>query len=97
MRHTFFAQFVPGETVEECIPKMEDMRTRNIGSMLNYSAEADVDASGGVVDHEANRAFEKKRLEEVYKALEAIADFEKGVGRRGGGVGSTGFALKIVR
>lgn len=55
--------------------------------MLNYSAEADEDSKMGL---------EERRLKEVYKALEMIASFEKGVEVRGGGKGSTGFALKIV-
>jgi proline dehydrogenase len=97
VRHTFFAQFVPGETAQECLPKMAEMRRSNIGSLLNYSAEADLDAAGDeAAAGEAGRAFEKKRLEEVYRALAMIAEYEEGVEARGGGKGSTGFALKIV-
>lgn len=96
VRHTFFAQFVPGETVEECIPQMEAMRRRNVGAMLNYSAEADLDAAGEGDSREAGKAFEKKRLEEVYRALERAGEFEAGMEKRGGMRGSTCFALKIV-
>ncbi|KAI9637293.1 FAD-linked oxidoreductase-like protein [Dioszegia hungarica] len=96
VRHTFFAQFVPGETVEECIPQMEAMRRRNVGAMLNYSAEADLDAAGEGDSREAGKAFEKKRLEEVYRALERAGEFEAGMEKRGGMRGSTCFALKIT-
>lgn len=93
VRHTFFAQFVPGETAAECMPEMQVLRRRNIGTMLNYSAEAD---ESGDADPSQARAFEKKRLEEIYSALTQIGDFERGVEAQGGMRGSTGFALKIV-
>lgn len=41
MRKTFFAQFVGGETVEECLPMVEDLYKRSSSVMLNWSAEAE--------------------------------------------------------
>ncbi|ORX38636.1 FAD-linked oxidoreductase-like protein [Kockovaella imperatae] len=45
IRHTFFAQFVPGETVEECTRAMKTLRERGVGAVLNYSAEVEEDVA----------------------------------------------------
>lgn len=90
VRHTFFAQFVPGESVAECQPTMLALRSRNIGSLLNYSAEADENSTDV-------RHLEKQRLDEVYRAIEALGKFENEVEASGGQRGSSAFALKIVR
>lgn len=91
VRHTFFAQFVPGETVGECLPSMHDLRARKISAVLNYSAEADDEGKADV------RHLEKQRLEEVYRAITAMGTFEDEVVGDGGKRGSSAFALKIVR
>ena len=89
VRHTFFAQFVPGESVEECQPTMMQLRSRNVGSLLNYSAEADENATDV-------RHLEKQRLDEIYHAIDAMGKFEDDVESSGGQRGSSAFALKIV-
>jgi proline dehydrogenase len=89
VRHTFFAQFVPGESVAECQPTMMALRSRNVGSLLNYSAEADENATDV-------RHLEKQRLDEIYRAIDAMGKFEDDVEAGGGKRGSSAFALKIV-
>ncbi|KAK8854911.1 hypothetical protein IAR55_003650 [Kwoniella newhampshirensis] len=91
VRATFFAQFVPGETVDECLTSMVEMRSRGVGSMLNYSAEAEVEPSMGSEGEEMAR---KERMEEVLRALEKAGAFERSLEEEQRG--STGFALKIT-
>ncbi|KAK2592763.1 proline dehydrogenase [Conoideocrella luteorostrata] len=42
---TFFSQFLGGESIEECIPKIEDLRQLQIGTLLGYNIEAELDGS----------------------------------------------------
>lgn len=90
VRGTFFAQFVAGESVAGCRESMEKLRSRGVGTMLNYSAEAEIGA-----DFDAS-LLEQARLEEVERALDEAGQFERDVEARGGMAGSTAFALKIV-
>ncbi|WWD18940.1 hypothetical protein CI109_103396 [Kwoniella shandongensis] len=97
VRNTFFDQFVPGETVEECMTSMVDMRLRGIGSMLNYSAEAEVeenDEAGDAVGLKGEELARQQRLEEVLRALNKAGEFERSMSEEQRG--STGFALKIT-
>jgi len=92
VRHTFFAQFVPGESVRECRTTMVELRKREVGSVLNYSAEAEVEEG----DEGEQRKVEGERLREVERALDEAGQFERDVERMGGKRGSTAFALKVV-
>jgi proline dehydrogenase len=42
---TFFNQFLGGETTSECIPKIEALRREEIGTLLGYNIEAELDGS----------------------------------------------------
>ena len=42
---TFFNQFLGGETTEECIPKVESLRAEQVGTLLGYNIEANLDGS----------------------------------------------------
>ena len=42
---TFFNQFLGGETTSECIPKIENLREQEIGTLLGYNIEAELDGS----------------------------------------------------
>jgi len=90
VRQTFFAQFVAGESVAGCRETMEKLRSRGVGTMLNYSAEADLG-----VEFDAKK-LEQARLEEVERALDEAGRWERDVEANGGMAGSTSFALKIV-
>ncbi|ORY35407.1 FAD-linked oxidoreductase-like protein [Naematelia encephala] len=103
VRNTFFAQFVPGETAAECVEMMEELRRRNVGSVLNYSAEAEVeehgnetDKNGGIEKRKVMEEFELKRLEEVERALEEQGRFEDRLEKEGWERGSSAFALKVT-
>jgi proline dehydrogenase len=42
---TFFNQFLGGETTSECLPKIEALRNEEIGTLLGYNIEAELDGS----------------------------------------------------
>lgn len=42
---TFFSQFLGGETTRECIPKIEALRQEEVGTLLGYNIEAELDGS----------------------------------------------------
>lgn len=94
VRHTFFAQFVPGETVEECMPILAQMHNQNVGGALNYCAEAEQ----GELDHTAVRdAKELNRcLAECYKGIEELGKLEDQIEAAGGRRGASAFAVKVV-
>lgn len=97
VRNTFFDQFVPGETVEDCIPSLKAMRARGIGGMLNYSAEVDESQlqDENIPGKEARVQTERKhRLEQVMIALEKSGEYERSLPAEQRG--ATGFALKVV-
>ena len=71
MRHTFFAQFVAGETAAEADPLLHTLRERSCGAMLNWSAEA-------VHQHGPHRSTGvlPEAVQELTQALEAISRFQ---------------------
>lgn len=93
VRHTFFPQFIPGETAQECLEILEIMRRRNVGHALNYSAEVDDEdhSLGGKVKDPV-----VERLKEVERALDVQGDFENRMAQEGWAKGSSVFALKMV-
>ncbi|WWC71689.1 uncharacterized protein I206_105647 [Kwoniella pini CBS 10737] len=93
VRLTFFGQFVPGETVEECLPTMSNLHERGVGSMLNYSAEADLGASPAE-EVDLEEQAREERLQEVFRALQKSGEFEKSLPERDRG--ATSFALKVT-
>lgn len=42
---TFFLQFLGGETTEECLPKIEALRRKGIGTLLGYNIEAELNGA----------------------------------------------------
>lgn len=45
LRHSFFAHFCAGESIQEITPRMEFLRRHGIGGILDYAAEAKDDES----------------------------------------------------
>ncbi|CAG9989110.1 unnamed protein product [Clonostachys byssicola] len=43
--HTFFSQFLGGQTTQECIPKVRQLRDAQLGTLLGYNIEATLDGS----------------------------------------------------
>ncbi|OCF78012.1 hypothetical protein I204_02018 [Kwoniella mangroviensis CBS 8886] len=89
VRATFFPQFIPGETAVECLPTLERLRRQNIGSALNYSAEADA------VEEVDARDVEASRFKEIERALDVQGEFEKRMQLEGWSPGSSAFAVKV--
>ncbi|OCF34036.1 hypothetical protein I316_04382 [Kwoniella heveanensis BCC8398] len=89
VRATFFPQFIPGETALECLPALEELRRRNVGSALNYSAEADA------VEEVDVRDVEQLRFREIQRAIDVQGDFEKRMQAEGWAAGSSAFAVKV--
>ncbi|WVQ74810.1 hypothetical protein IAR50_004416 [Cryptococcus sp. DSM 104548] len=96
VRNTFFEQFAPGESVAECMPTLHAMRERNVGAMLNYSAEVDeATLKGSGPEREArDRQEREKKLGQILLALEVAGEYERSLPVEQRGV--TGFALKIT-
>ncbi|KAL4911714.1 FAD-linked oxidoreductase-like protein [Aspergillus aurantiobrunneus] len=42
---TFFNQFLGGESIPECVPKIEALRHKEVGTLLGYNIEAELDGS----------------------------------------------------
>jgi hypothetical protein len=79
--------------VKQCLPAMEGLRRKNIGTALNYNAEADSnesEAAASLVD------LELARYQEIERALVVQGDFENRMCEEGWAKGSSAFALKIV-
>ncbi|KAF2163462.1 hypothetical protein M409DRAFT_57367 [Zasmidium cellare ATCC 36951] len=45
IRYTFVNQFLGGEDVDQCIPRMRDLREHEVGTLLGYNIEAKLDGS----------------------------------------------------
>ncbi|KIR29252.1 hypothetical protein CNBG_9289 [Cryptococcus deuterogattii R265] len=90
VRHTFFAQFVAGESVADCRDSMAFLRSRNVGTLLNYAAETDESLQVHSKD------LEQLRLQEVERAIDEAGAFEASEAKKGAARGSTMFALKIT-
>ncbi|WVW83739.1 hypothetical protein I302_105760 [Kwoniella bestiolae CBS 10118] len=89
VKATFFPQFIPGETALECLPALEALRRRNVGSALNYSAEADA------VEQMDIRDGEELRFKEIQRAIDVQGEFEKRMHLEGWAPGSSAFAVKV--
>lgn len=79
------------------MPTLKAFRERNVGVMLNYSAEVDesqLTETGPSKDERDKREREKK-FGTIITALEAAGEYERSLPVDQRGV--TGFALKIVR
>ncbi|CAG8699132.1 14305_t:CDS:2, partial [Funneliformis caledonium] len=48
IKRTFFAQFCGGETAEQCIDSMSQLKTHGIGLILDLSIEADINENGSL-------------------------------------------------
>ena len=95
IRNSFFPQFIPGETAEECLPGLQEMRRRNVGHALNYSAEGDtLELQKG--KKAVQKSPEEMRFGEVERALDVQGEFERQMAEEGWAKGSSAFALKVV-
>ncbi|OBZ78571.1 Proline dehydrogenase 1, mitochondrial [Grifola frondosa] len=78
VRVTFFNQFVGGETAEEVIPLLEQMRSDNKGCLFAYSVEVDEEEAAGDVreDIKPAESAHKQIVAETIHCVDVAADFE---------------------
>ncbi|KAF8588483.1 FAD-linked oxidoreductase [Ramaria rubella] len=78
VRSTFFAQFVGGDSAEDTIPLLIQMREENKGVLLAYSVEVDQDEAERRSEEQATNgsAVYKDNVEETLRCIDVAADFE---------------------
>ncbi|GAA6039394.1 hypothetical protein JCM8097_002835 [Rhodosporidiobolus ruineniae] len=69
IRNTFFYQFLAGETTEEALPRIAELRQRSIGTLLGYNIEA---LEGGAAKPES---LIRTQLEETFNAIKTNGSF----------------------
>ncbi len=90
-----------GDTADETVPLLNDLRAMNIGTLFAYSVEVDENEATAEREQAAKRngglPIYKRSVEEMIRCIDVAADFEDGilgntpVGRR------TWVAIKMVR
>lgn len=68
---TFFHQFLGGESTEDCVRKIEDLRERQVGTLLGYNIEAELDGSS------KDPQLILKQTEHVLSSIDAQANLAK--------------------
>ncbi|KZT68814.1 FAD-linked oxidoreductase [Daedalea quercina L-15889] len=78
VRVTFFNQFVGGDTAEDCIPLLEQLRVEGKGSLFAYSVEVDeAEAAGGSKEHAAAaKENVRQTIQETLHCIDVAATFE---------------------
>lgn len=66
-------QFVGGETAEDVVPLLEELRAQNKGAIFAYSVEVDESATKG---GKAQTPQYRKNVEEMLHSIDVAADFE---------------------
>ncbi|KAI0369891.1 FAD-linked oxidoreductase [Pilatotrama ljubarskyi] len=92
VRYTFFNQFVGGDSAEEAIPVLEQLRSENKGVLFVYSVEVDEDVPGSTKPQ--SLSAHKQIVEETLHCLDVAADFEDKHATGDGGKG-TWLAIKL--
>ncbi|KAF8525253.1 FAD-linked oxidoreductase-like protein [Hysterangium stoloniferum] len=83
VRATFFAQFVGGDSAEDTIPLLQQLREENKGVLLAYSVEVRQHEAEGKVEKRALRSssqIHKQNVEETIRCIDVAADFEDRLG-----------------
>ncbi|PIL30760.1 hypothetical protein GSI_06928 [Ganoderma sinense ZZ0214-1] len=82
VRATFFDQFVGGDTAEDAIPLIDELRTQNTGCLFAYSVEVDqaeAAEAGGQSHHEEPKpasTVHKQIVSETLHCVDVAADYE---------------------
>ncbi|TFY60054.1 hypothetical protein EVJ58_g5387 [Rhodofomes roseus] len=78
VRVTFFNHFVGGDTAEDCIPLLEQLRAEGKGCLFAYSVEVDEAEAAGSSMERATAAKETVRqiFEETLHCIDVAASFE---------------------
>ncbi|KAF8491276.1 FAD-linked oxidoreductase-like protein [Gautieria morchelliformis] len=103
VRSTFFAQFVGGDSAEDTIPLLMQLREDNKGVLLAYSVEVDQSEAERHAQKEVSHdspvpAVYKMHVEEILRAIDIAADFEDQCGTtpRSGTGRKTWVAVKLT-
>lgn len=97
VRSTFFAQFVGGDTAQDTLPLMTQLRANNTGVLLAYSVESDqAEAERRTERLRDTLQLHKQNVLETIRCIDIAGDFEDrwdanaGLGRK------TWVAIKLV-
>lgn len=97
VRHTFFEQFVGGDTAAACLPVIRRLRAAGVGTLLNYSVEAE---QGDDALAPALTEVARENVRETIRAIEVAGEENRRLALEGAGsgaVGSTWIGIKLVR
>ncbi|KAI0641100.1 FAD-linked oxidoreductase [Trametes meyenii] len=95
VRYTFFNQFVGGDSAEEALLVLEQLRSENKGVLFVYSVEVDEQTSPPDSQVTSKALYAHKRIvAETLHCLDIAADFEDGHVSADGGKG-TWVAIKL--
>ncbi|KLO17621.1 FAD-linked oxidoreductase [Schizopora paradoxa] len=89
LRRTFFSQFVGGDTAEDVLPLLTDLRNQNKGALFAYSVEVDEKEAAGVAKAGGSGSGETnsepsfmRNVNEMIHSIDVAADFEDGLAGR---------------
>ena len=101
VRNTFFKHFVGGETFEETIPLIRNLRKENLACMLEYSVEVDESANQGHDNAELHKGDTvpqyQKNMGEILSSIPLAASVEGGDSCEDPIARKTWIAIKLVR
>lgn len=102
VRETFFKYFVGGDTVEETVPVIEELRSSGIGTLLGYSVEVDEEdvqsakrpESG--LDRRSRVPAYARSIQEMLNSIRVAGEVEDRQGNSDPASRKTWVALKLV-
>ncbi|KAG8949620.1 hypothetical protein FRC04_008366 [Tulasnella sp. 424] len=74
IRYTFFDQFVGGETAEDVVPLLNELRAQNKGAIFAYSVE--VDEKGSTSGNQSQSPQYRKNVDEMIHSIDVAAEFD---------------------
>ncbi|KAI8983267.1 FAD-linked oxidoreductase-like protein [Trametes punicea] len=74
VRYTFFNQFVGGDSAEEALPVLAQLRAENKGGLFVYSVEVDEEKPGSAKPQ--SLSAHKQIVDETLHCIDVAADFE---------------------
>lgn len=93
-------KFVGGDTAEDVLPLLTELRSQNKGALFAYSVEVDEKEAAGKVKTGANdsKLSYMRNVNEMVHSIDVAADFEDMLaGKKGSGLGrKTWVAVKLV-
>ncbi|KAI0917811.1 hypothetical protein AcV5_003960 [Taiwanofungus camphoratus] len=101
VRVTFFDQFVGGDTAEDALPLLGQLRAQNKGCLFAYSVEVDEDEAAGKskgATHAGKQSAHKQIIAETLHCIDVAADFEDryAAGGKQAGGRKTWVAIKLT-